>query len=185
MQWVSSNLFKSFGRAMASTSPGWPVQLRVHAVAHQGTAARRVASPNCGPTRWRPICVKPSYLSRRTGRSVGRWPRLPLAVGAAAGRSRPPGSVQLRPSSSRGSPRWRSLRAAGPPRTKRGHLGSSGGRSSCGSQCATRERQAVSPAAGPRGGGLSSLAGGGTDSARPRSSGVTASGDGGSCPAGS
>ncbi len=53
-------------------------------------------------------------LSRYTGRSVVLWPRLLRAVGAAAGRSRPPGIVQLRPSSSRGSPRWRSLRVAGP-----------------------------------------------------------------------
>jgi hypothetical protein len=63
--------------------------------------------PNGWPTRWRPICVKPSFLSRHTGRSVGRWPRLPRAAGAAAGCSRPPRIVQLRLSSSRGSPLWR------------------------------------------------------------------------------
>ncbi len=137
-------------------------------------------------------------------------------VGAAAGRSRPSGIVQLRPSSGRGSPRWRSPRVAGPLRTTRGHSGSSGGQLSCGTQCATRERQAASPAAGLRGGGLSEWqappratrghsgsslrksrpgpsgcgheatpAGGGTDSARPRSSGVSASGNDGPCPAGS
>ncbi len=90
-----------------------------------------------------------SFLCLHTGCSVWRWPRLPRAVGAAAGRSRPPGIVQLRLSSSRGSMRWRSLRVAGPPRTKRGHSGSSG------ASTATRERQASSPAAGLRGGRLS------------------------------
>jgi hypothetical protein len=44
----SSNVFKSFGRAMASTSSGWPVQQRVYAMVHQETAARRAASPTAG-----------------------------------------------------------------------------------------------------------------------------------------
>jgi hypothetical protein len=115
----------------------------VYVVYHQGTAACRVASPNRGPKRGRPICVKPSLLSRHTGRSVVRWPRLPRAVGAAAGHSRPLGIVQLRPSSSRGSPRWRSLRVACPPRTKRDHLGSSGGRLSCGTQCVVDKHSGI------------------------------------------
>ncbi len=147
-------------------------------------------------------------LSRHSGRSVVRWPRLPWSAGAAAGRSRPPGIVQLRPSSSRGSPRWRSLRVVGPQQTTRGHSGSSGGQLSCGTQCATQERQAASPAVGLRGGGLSewqapplawrgrseSLDGQsgrgheagrwGTDSAKLRRSGAAVGQVDGPCPAG-
>jgi hypothetical protein len=155
----SSNIFKSFGRAMASTSParlgpGWPVQLRVYAVVHQGT---ELAGSPVQPQAYAVAAHlrQALFLSRHTGRSVVRWPRLPRAVGAAAGRSRPPGIVQLRSSSSCGSPRRRSLQVACLPRTKRGHSGSAGGRFSCGRQCATWERQAASPAAGLRGGGLS------------------------------
>ncbi len=51
-------------------------------------------------------------LSRHTGRSAERWPRLLRVVGATAGRTRTPGIVQLRLASSRCSPRWRSLLVA-------------------------------------------------------------------------
>ncbi len=93
-------------------------------------------------------------FSRHTGRSVVRWPRLPRVVGAAAGRSRPPGSSSSdsRPAA---TPRCGGLFELQDHCGLRGHSGSSGGQLSCGTQCATRDRQAASLAAGLPSGGLS------------------------------
>ncbi len=53
-----------------------------------GNGSLQGRQSNRRPTRWRPICLKPSFLSRLTGCSDGQWLRLPRAVGAAAGRTR-------------------------------------------------------------------------------------------------
>jgi hypothetical protein len=109
----SSILFKSFGRALASTSPGWPVRPWVCAVVHQATAARRVTSPTAGrrgggsfASSHPPLSSYVSFGRATASTPPGRSVQLQGAVGH-------PGIVQLRPSTRRGSTRWRSLRVAG------------------------------------------------------------------------
>ncbi len=101
-----------------------------------------------GSTRWRPICIKPSSsLAIRVGRpcdglgdSSGRSAELQDAVGHPGS-----SSSDRRPAA---APRGGGLSewpdhhgTAELAQTTRGHLGSSGGQLSCGTQCATRERQ--------------------------------------------
>ncbi len=182
-----------------------------------GNSQARGRQHPSGSTRWRPICIKPSSsLAIRVGRPCdglgdysGRSAQLQDAVGhpgSSSSDSRPAAAPRVG-----GLSEWPDHHGtAESEQTTRGHLGSSGGQLSCGTQCATRARQAASPAAGLRGGGLSEWpasqramrghselsdgqsgcgheagpAGGGTDSVKLRRSGAAAGRVDGQCPAG-
>jgi hypothetical protein len=149
--WPSPNLLKSFGRAMASTSPG---------------------RSSSGSTRWstreRQLAGSPVQPLAHTQAAHLRQAILPLSSYWSFGRamaSTPPGgrcscrssSSGRRPAASlRGGGLSLPLRVASPPRTKWGHSGSSGGAGSA----AGRRVSTAGPAGATRSGRMARAAAG-------------------------
>ncbi len=78
--------YRSLGRGDGRDLSGWPVQLRVYAVAHSGSAAGSPVQLRAYAVAAQRNAAGPLQVS--SSRSVEQWPRLPLCGRSTCGSTR-------------------------------------------------------------------------------------------------